>query len=33
MGDGAVRFLNESMDHFLYAMLNYSADGVVVGEF
>lgn len=33
MGDGAVRFLNESMDHSTYALLTRIADGFSVGDF
>lgn len=33
MGDGAVKFLSENMNNYLYAMLQFTADGVVVGEF
>jgi prepilin-type processing-associated H-X9-DG protein len=33
MGDGAVRFLSESMDYFLYSNLTRMDTGLPVGEF
>ncbi len=33
MGDGAVRFLSENMDKFVYAYLKYASDGQSVGEY
>lgn len=33
MGDGAVKFLNETIDHSLYAQLNYCTDGLPTPEF
>ena len=33
MGDGAVRFLSENMDRWVYAFLQFTADGVTVGDF
>ncbi len=33
LGDGAVRFLSENMDHSLYALLTRIHDGQVTGEF
>ena len=33
LGDGAVKFLSENLDHNMYAILHYIADGEVPGEF
>lgn len=33
MADGAVRFISESIDHSLYGLINYAADGKPVGNF
>jgi prepilin-type N-terminal cleavage/methylation domain-containing protein len=33
MGDGAVKFLSENMDRYLYAFLQFTADGIPPGDF
>ena len=33
MADGAVRFISENIDHSLYGLINYAADGRPVGNF